>query len=567
MKDYSRIIGKITSTPWMITEDALKMMLEIFQSHLDGDISVEQLRERYGPVMSEAEHAYSSRAGNVGVLNLSGPIFPKANLMTEMSGATSLQQFRSDFRAMLADDNVASILLDIDSPGGLSDHVEETANEIREGRNVKPIYAIANTAMNSAAYYLGSQASQVFATPSAQLGSIGVYTVHTDDSVAKELSGVKQTVIKAGKFKAAMATPLNDETHSHIQELVNATNESFLKNVALGRNKSVDEVREHFGEGGIVTVEHAFNNGMIDGIRTYDQVVESMQAASPVAVSNPDGTTSRSIYIPAYATGGNVNTGFTWTFNTSYEAGKEHSEPGTGLGGEPTPREPPEKGDKAIEGGWRRDPPPIAYEEEESEVSRQWMEDRATALGIEFDADTTDELLSESITERIDAIVVPLNEATASVSSQREFEKDYPEQAARFAELLTRDRETSAREFADGFSKFEDSDKGYSNVVLNKIAEAHAQISLRQFSHEGLADLLKATSAQHAVVPLGESGSSRSHETVLPSADFTNARKQFAELVRTAMTEDNLSQSAAIDHVAQQHPDLAEAYLYGHANR
>jgi signal peptide peptidase SppA len=565
MKDYSRIIGKITSTPWMITDDALKMMLEIFEAHLSGDISVEQLRERYGPVMSESEHTYSSRVGNVGVLNLSGPIFPKANLMTDMSGATSLEQFRTDFREMLADDNVTSILLDIDSPGGISDHVEETAMEIREGRNVKPIYAIANTAMNSAAYYLGSQASQVFATPSAQLGSIGVYTVHRDDSVAKELSGVKETVIKAGKFKAAMVSPLNDESHGHIQGLVDATNENFIKNVALGRGVDEDDVRHNFGEGGIVTVEHAYNNKMIDGIRTYDQVIDSMAQASPVP-----GSDGGSVFIPAYAnvTYSDVTSnGFTWTVNTSYDADKEHSEPGSGLGGEPTPREPPEKGDKAIEGGWRRDPPPIVQEEEESAVNRQWMEERAEILGIDYNATTTDEMLAEAVQERIDEIVVPLNEATVSAASQREFEKDYPEQAAKFAELLTRDRETSALSFAEGFAKFDEVNKGYSPVVRDKIAQAHAKVSLRQFSHDDLTELLAATASKDAVVPLGESGSARFDDTVLPSTNFGEARKQFADLVRTAMTEDNLTQAAAIEHVSQQHPDLAEAYLYGHATK
>jgi hypothetical protein len=47
--------------------------------------------------------------------------------------------------------------------------------------------------------------------------------------------------------------------------------------------------------------------------------------------------------------------------------------------------------------------------------------------------------------------------------------------------------------------------------------------------------------------------------------DFTAARTQFAELVRTAMTEDNLDRTAAIAHVSEQNPELAQAYLSGHA--
>lgn len=572
MKDYSKIIGKVTSTPWMITDDALKMMLEILEAHLEGkpiDFKASEPQDR--PLLH--------RAGNVGVLNLSGPIFPKANLMTEMSGATSLDQFRSEFREAMNDGAIKSVLLHFDSPGGLSDHVEETAMEIREARDTKPIYAIADTAMCSAAYYLGSQASQVFATPSAQVGSIGVYTVHKDDSVQKELSGVKETVIKAGRFKASMVTPLSEDTHGHLQELVNATNDRFMRNVALGRNTTVEDVQENYGEGGIVTVEKAFNNGMIDGIRTYDQVLDSMRQAQSVppgeSVSNMVGTsTTTRIFIPNLTFATDRTNGFVWTpgsntvtVNTSYDADKEHSEPGTGLGGEPTPREPPEKGDKAIENGWRRDPPPIAYEEEESAVTREWMEERANALGIAFSEDVSDEELATAITEGIDSIVVPLTEANADAARQRQFEQDYPEQAAQFLQLLETNRETEARNFAEGYGTFEGSNKGFSIAVRGQIAEAHSQVSLRQFTHANLKTLLDAVSDENAVVAWGEEGSNRFEEKVLPSTNFAEARKQFADLVRTAQSEDNLSQAAAIAHVSEQHPDLAEAYLYGHTVR
>lgn len=563
MKDYGRIIGKITSTPWMITDDALKMILEIFEKHMNGEV-IDFPGE-------PATHSYASRQGNVGIMKLHGPIFPKANMMTDMSGATSLEQFRSDFRDLMSDSNVASLLLDVDSPGGISDHVEETAQEIRAARDIKPIYAIANTAMNSAAYYLGSQATKLYATPSAQVGSIGTYTVHKDDSVRQELLGVKQTVIKAGRFKAAMNTPLTDETHEHLQALVNATNDNFIKSVALGRNTTEDDVRANYGEGGIVPVPVALESGMIDGIVTYDALVDSLshvvqysQNGSIVTYVPTAASNQTSIIVPSIFT--DTTTG-TNPWRQSYDADKEHSEPGTGLGGEPTPREPPEKGDKAIEGGWRRDPPPIAYETEEWSVTRTWMEERATILGISFSDETTDDELAENVKKKMDEIVVPLNEATEEATKQRQFEAEFPEQAAQFAELLNRDRDNSARTFAEGYAKFEGSNKGFSTLVRDRIAEAHAQISVRQFSHANLADLLDLISQSDGIVTWGEQGSSRSTETELPSTDFSEARNQFAQLVRNAMTEDNLSQSAAIDHVAKQNPELANAYMYGHAVR
>jgi hypothetical protein len=68
-------------------------------------------------------------------------------------------------------------------------------------------------------------------------------------------------------------------------------------------------------------------------------------------------------------------------------------------------------------------------------------------------------------------------------------------------------------------------------------------------------------------VEWGEEGSAREREqsgTVVPTNNFVEDRKQFAELVRAAMTEDNLTQAAAIAHVSENNPELAQAYLTGH---
>ena len=131
MKDYSQIVTKVTSTPWMITPEALRMMLEILDARMSGQVVDFDAPEK-------VSMAY--RVGSVGVLNLDGPIFPKANLMTEMSGATSLEQFRSEFGGLLNDSQVQSILLNVDSPGGLSDMVDEMATEIHAASESKAYY-------------------------------------------------------------------------------------------------------------------------------------------------------------------------------------------------------------------------------------------------------------------------------------------------------------------------------------------------------------------------------------------------------------------------------------------
>jgi ClpP class serine protease len=111
-------------------------------------------------------------AGAVAVIPLRGVITPRPSLFAMLFGfgGGGLQGFREDFRAALDDDDVGSILIDVDSPGGLVDLIPETAAEIRGGRGRKPIVAIANTRAASAAYWLGSQADELVVTPSGEVG-------------------------------------------------------------------------------------------------------------------------------------------------------------------------------------------------------------------------------------------------------------------------------------------------------------------------------------------------------------------------------------------------------------
>lgn len=555
MRDYSQIVTKVTSTPWMITPGALQTILGILDAHMSGKQIDFNMPANDGPM------PMAHRVGSVGVLSLNGPIFPKANMMTEMSGATSLEQFRHEFNNLQSDPAVHSILLNVDSPGGLSDMVDEMAADIHA--STKPVVSVANTAANSAAYYIASQADKMFVTPSGQVGSIGTFIVHTDESKAREQAGVKETVIKAGRFKAVPLEPLTEESRDHLQSFVNSTNDRFVSAVARGRGVTEEYVRENFGDGGVVTPDQAVEAGMVDGIATFDSVLDSMTQPVGGGVS----ANQTSLVVP-FITASDNTTQYNLPVVRQYDIGKEHSEPGTGQGGEPTPRESPNKDDKAIEGGWRRDPPPIAYEEtEELAVNRAWMEARATVLGISFSDDLSDDDLAVRIAERVDEIVVPLNTATADAVKQIEFAEQFPEQAALLSKLKADQAATEAHTFAENFARFEGEKKGYSTLVRDKIEEAHKSVALRQFTQDDLKELLTLTSSKEAVVEWGETGSSREKDqdsNVQPTRNFVEDRKQFAELVRSAMTEDNLTQAAAIAHVSEQNPELAQAYLTGH---
>lgn len=546
MKDYSQIVSKVTSVPWMMMPSSLKMMLEILDAHIEGTITRGEIEARLSSTEMRNRPGTATRSNTVGIMPLHGPIFPKANLMTEMSGAVALDSWVAELRQMVEDDSIGSIVLDIDSPGGMSSGIAETAQYIREAREIKPIYAIANTLTASAAYGLAAQATQVYGTLSSTVGSIGTYLVHTDDSALLEKIGVKETVVKAGRFKAIEMESLTPESKATLQEYVDDVNDRFIYEIAQGRGMTEDQIRGTDAK--VFAADRALSVGLIDGITTMEGLVGEILETGGITL----GSTA-----PAS--------------KQSYDADKEHSEPGTGLGGEPTPREAPEEGDPAIEGGWRRDPPPPAYEETEEAVNREWLEARATALGVEFSSDTSDEDLAGLVAEHSDGLVqlvTPLREATENANRARDFAREFPEQAARMAALEQSARESNARAFAEGFTTVGDTGRGYSPQMRDQISDAYLAIESRQFTTEDLNTLL--TAAASNLVPLGEAGSSRtseSGESTGSTGDFQADRRAFAQLVENAMKDDNLTQDAAIAHVSQTHPELARAYAIGHVGR
>ncbi|MFX8577776.1 S49 family peptidase, partial [Acinetobacter baumannii] len=76
--------------------------------------------------------------------------------------------------------SVRGILLDVDSPGGEVAGLAELAEFIAEAAKEKPIYAVANSLMASAAYWMSSGATRIYAAPNSAVGSIGVVTAHVD---------------------------------------------------------------------------------------------------------------------------------------------------------------------------------------------------------------------------------------------------------------------------------------------------------------------------------------------------------------------------------------------------
>lgn len=173
---------------------------------------------------------------------------------------------------------ISAIILDIGSPGGAVTGTPEAADAVFAARKSKKIVALVNPLAASAAYWLASQAHEVIATPSADVGSIGVFMMHVDISGALSAAGIKPTFIFAGpnKVEGNSFEPLAEKTKAHFQSEVNSTYRDFVRAVARGRGLDKSVVESKFGGGRTLMTRSAMSVGMIDAIATPDDAISKL---------------------------------------------------------------------------------------------------------------------------------------------------------------------------------------------------------------------------------------------------------------------------------------------------
>lgn len=290
---YNNVVAYVGRTVWAMHPESLVTILNIVQERREGKRpSAAEIRARIGQPSETREAAEPE--SKIAVIPVTGTIAPRMQLMGNVSSAgTSIESLQEDFADAVADQNVSAIVFDIDSPGGSVDLVPEFAAQILAARGTKPIVAVANTFAASAAYWIAAACEEISVSPSGQVGSIGVYTSHTDQSGADKMDGLKTTLISAGKYKVEgnPYEPLSKEAQSEMQRRIDAYYDMFIGAVADGRGTTDEDVLENFGQGRMSMAQDAVDAGMADHVETFAQTIARLEEATgdePVVIEPED---------------------------------------------------------------------------------------------------------------------------------------------------------------------------------------------------------------------------------------------------------------------------------------
>lgn len=242
------------------------------------------LEERPIELLSEfgeqvAESSTTLTTNMIAVVPVYGMLTPEGRYGTSLDGLARI------VTSLDANPNVSKILLNVTSPGGTVRGTPEAADAIRRVRDngKTPIIALANGMMASGALWVGAAASEIYVTPSGEIGSIGVISMYEDWSKAIEGMGVKLDVMRipAKKARYSGVEPMTEEMRQHVTERIAESYERFKKAMASNRGIRVDQVESKFGGGEMLTAEQAVEAGLADRIATLDQTIARFAKQRP----------------------------------------------------------------------------------------------------------------------------------------------------------------------------------------------------------------------------------------------------------------------------------------------
>ncbi|MGL4230537.1 MAG: S49 family peptidase, partial [Casimicrobium sp.] len=193
----------------------------------------------------------------------------------------SPQQFASNMYALADDPEFASIVIDVDSPGGTVAGTPEAAAAVKYAALKKPVVAIANEQMTSAAYWIASHATRVMATPGAIVGSIGVISGVGSRASKNEKDGVDIRIIRSVD-KKALGNPdeaITDAAIDEVQSKVDAYHTQFVNAIMTARGVDLKKVQS-WATGETWLGDEALKMGLIDGVGNLEDAIQWAAAQS-----------------------------------------------------------------------------------------------------------------------------------------------------------------------------------------------------------------------------------------------------------------------------------------------
>lgn len=262
-------------TPWAMLPESLEQLLAIVGR--EAEVDLQALEAKLGRPLDNTQAA--TLRGDTALIPVVGPICRYGNLLTQVSGATSVQVLATDFQAALDNPAVRRIVLDVNSPGGAVDGVQEFAAQVYAARSQKEIVAYVGGTGASGAYWIAAAASRIVVAPTARLGSIGVLATFPRGD-AKSIEIVSTLSPKK------RPNPESEDGRAQLLAVIDELARLFVADVAAWRGVTPEKVLADFGQGGLLVGAQAVQAGLADQVGSLEELLQTpTQGVRPMSTA------------------------------------------------------------------------------------------------------------------------------------------------------------------------------------------------------------------------------------------------------------------------------------------
>lgn len=194
-------------------------------------------------------------------------------------GPSSYSALRSTVEGLLNNDGVKCIGIEFNSPGGDVVGLFEACTYLSQAKEQKPIHAHVTGMCCSAAYALAASCTDICATETSEVGSVGVYSIAVDTTEAEKKAGILTRIFRSKNAENKNKSAFTEEGARERQEKIDFFEDCFYTVLAEGRGMERDRCVEDFGHGSVFLATDALERKMIDSIASYDEWINGLTSS------------------------------------------------------------------------------------------------------------------------------------------------------------------------------------------------------------------------------------------------------------------------------------------------
>lgn len=224
------------------------------------------------------------KRGNVGILYISGSLIDGQASWMRYFGVVGYDDITSAAARVYADPDIEKVLVRVESPGGMVSGIFDAGDRLAKLSSSKPTVVYSGSQAASGGYWLATSFKGDFvAGPTADIGSIGVVSVHVDTSKADEIRGIKKTILRSGDNKARVNSiePLTPELKAKEEAKMADVHALFRARVKAARPNMSAEDLAAATDGSTFLGKRAVTAGLIDGVSSFEQALKLLDTKNP----------------------------------------------------------------------------------------------------------------------------------------------------------------------------------------------------------------------------------------------------------------------------------------------